>query len=173
MSVDSTPSREAENIVLIGMPGAGKSTLGVLLAKTLGLDFVDTDILIQRRAGATLATYMQAQGYLALRNLEALVIRELDVRKTVIATGGSAVYSAEAMAHLGRSGVIVYLHCPMQALAPRIANLAQRGIAAPADQSLEEIEAERVPLYERFADITLDLQGLDSRHALEALIQVI
>ena len=84
-----------------------------------------------------MATYMQAKGYLALRNLEALVIRELDVRKTDIATGGSAVYSAEAMAHLGRSGVVVYLYCPMEALAAHIANLADRGVAAAADQSLK------------------------------------
>ena len=170
MSQSKPLGDEPENIVLIGMPGVGKSTLGVLLAKALGYDFVDTDLLIQRRAGETLATYMQSQGYLALRQLEARGILDLCCHGTVIATGGSAVYSANAMDHLASLGVVVYLRCPVETLVPRIANMADRGIAAPADQTLEDVASERVPLYEDYAHITLDTQGLDSNQALVALL---
>lgn len=170
MSQSKPLGDEPENIVLIGMPGVGKSTLGVLLAKALGYDFVDTDLLIQRRAGETLATYIQSQGYLALRQLEARVILDLSCHATVIATGGSAVYSANAMDHLASLGVVVYLRCPVETLVPRIANMADRGIAAPAGQTLKDVASERVPLYEDYADITLDTQGLDSNQALIALL---
>lgn len=170
MSQSKPLGDEPENIVLIGMPGVGKSTLGVLLAKALGYDFVDTDLLIQRRTGETLATYMQSQGYQALRQLEARVILDLGCQATVVATGGSAVYSANAMAHLASLGVVVYLRCPVETLVPRIASMADRGVAAPAGQTLEEVAEERVPLYEDYADITLDTQGLDSNQALIALL---
>ena len=107
MSQSKPLGDERENIVLIGMPGVGKSTLGVLLAKALGYDFVDTDLLIQRRAGETLATYMQSQGYLALRQLEARVILDLRCHATVIPTGGSAVYRAHALDHPASFGLAV------------------------------------------------------------------
>lgn len=162
-----------QNVVLIGMPGVGKSTLGVLLAKALGYDFLDTDLLIQRRTGQTLAAYMLDQGYQALRHLEAQVIQELNTRGTVIATGGSAVYSSQAMAHLGALGVVVYLRCRLETLAPRIASMADRGIAGPADQTLADVQAERVPLYEAYADLTADVQGLDSDKAVAALLRIL
>ena len=171
MSQSKPLGDEPENIVLIGMPGVGKSTLGVLLAKALGYDFVDTDLLIQRRAGETLATYMQSQGYQALRQLEARVILDLSCQATVVATGGSAVYSANAMAHLASLGVVVYLRCPVETLVPRIASMADRGVAAPAGQTLEEVAEERVPLYEGYADITLDIRGMDNTQALTALLR--
>jgi shikimate kinase len=171
MTQSTSQSVEPRNIILIGMPGVGKSTLGVLLAKALGYDFVDTDLLIQRRAGKTLATYMQAQGYQALRQLEARVILDLSCHATVVATGGSAVHSANAMAHLASLGVIVYLRCPTETLVPRIFSMADRGVAAPAGQTLEDVASERVPLYEGYADTTLDIQNLDSNQALTALLR--
>jgi shikimate kinase len=168
-SFSGSDAQPLQNVVLIGMPGVGKSTLGVLLAKALGFDFLDTDLSIQRRAGKTLSAYMDNKGYQALRDLEAQVIQEIDCQKTVIATGGSAVYSAEAMARLGSLGVIVYLRCSVETLVTRIPSMADRGIAAPPGQTLAAVAAERVPLYQRYADITVDIQDLDSHQALTAM----
>ena len=151
--------REGRNIVLIGMPGAGKSTVGVLLAKHLGLGFVDSDILIQERAGRRLQEIVDGGGFAEVRRLEEEAILGLDARGTVIATGGSAVYSAPAMEHLGRGGTLVYLRAPLGLLAARIDDYDRRGIANPAAQSFAEIFAERTTLYERFAEITVDVEG--------------
>ena len=155
-----------ENIILIGMPGAGKSTLGVGLAKAVGYDFIDTDLLIQRQAGMTLGDYLHNHGYQALRRLEAEVILGLDSTSTVIATGGSAVYSNEAMYHLKASGYVVYLQCTIDVLDGRIASMSDRGIAAPSGQTLADVQAERIPRYEHFADLTVEV----SRHDMEQAI---
>ena len=159
-----------ENIILIGMPGAGKSTLGVGLAKAVGYDFIDTDLLIQRQAGMTLGDYLHNHGYQALRRLEAEVIQGLDSTSTVIATGGSAVYSDEAMYHLKASGYVVYLQCTLDVLDGRIASMSDRGIAAPSGQTLADVQAERIPRYEHFADLTVEV----SRHDMEqALVNIL
>ena len=159
-----------ENIILIGMPGAGKSTLGVGLAKAVGYDFIDTDLLIQRQAGMTLGDYLHNHGYQALRRLEAEVILGLDSTSTVIATGGSAVYSDEAMYHLKASGYVVYLQCTLDVLDGRIASMSDRGIAAPSGQTLADVQAERIPRYEHFADLTVEV----SRHDMEqALVNIL
>ena len=159
-----------ENIILIGMPGAGKSTLGVGLAKAVGYDFIDTDLLIQRKAGMTLGDYLHNHGYKALRRLEAEVIQGLDSTSTVIATGGSAVYSDEAMYHLKASGYVVYLQCTLDVLDGRIASMSDRGIAAPSGQTLADVQAERIPRYEHFADLTVEV----SRHDMEqALVNIL
>ena len=159
-----------ENIILIGMPGAGKSTLGVGLAKAVGYDFIDTDLLIQRQAGMTLGDYLHNHGYQALRRLEAEVILGLDSTSTVIATGGSAVYSDEAMYHLKASGYVVYLQCTLEVLDGRIASMSDRGIAAPSGQTLADVQAERIPRYEHFADLTVEV----SRHDMEqALVNIL
>ena len=159
-----------ENIILIGMPGAGKSTLGVGLAKAVGYDFIDTDLLIQRQAGMTLGDYLHNHGYQALRQLEAEVILGLDSTSTVIATGGSAVYSNEAMYHLKASGYVVYLQCAIDVLDGRIASMSDRGIAAPSGQTLADVQAERIPRYEHFADLTVEV----SRHDMEqALVNIL
>jgi shikimate kinase len=147
----------AHNVVLIGMPGAGKSTLGVLLAKAIGYDFIDTDLVIQRQAGMRLGSYLASRGYQALRQLEAEVICALDHAGTVIATGGSAVYSQAAMQHLRANGRVVYLQCALDVLDQRIASMDERGIAAPSGQTLADVQAERIPLYEQFAEITVEV----------------
>lgn len=144
------------NVVLIGMPGAGKSTIGVLLAKRLGYDFIDTDVLIQIRQGEVLQATLDARGYLALREIEAQVLLSLDVSRTVIATGGSAVYSSPAMAHLASAGVVVYLAAELDQLRRRILDYESRGIARRPGQDLAELFAERTRLYERYARITVD-----------------
>ena len=154
----------AHNVVLIGMPGAGKSTLGVLLAKAIGYDFLDTDLVIQRKAGMRLGSYLASRGYQALRQLEAEVICALDHAGTVIATGGSAVYSQAAMQHLRANGRVVYLQCALDVLDQRIASMDERGIAAPSGQTLADVQAERIPLYEQFAEITVEVgsENMDS-----------
>ncbi|MEZ5529872.1 MAG: shikimate kinase [Porticoccaceae bacterium] len=144
-----------DNIVLIGMPGTGKSTVGLLLAKTLGKDFVDSDILIQVREGKTLQQIMDENDYLHLRQIEEQVLTDILGRNLVIATGGSAVYSEVAMEHLANNGTIVYLDTPLTVLRQRIRDYDTRGIARRPDQSFEELFAERTALYRRYADITV------------------
>lgn len=144
-----------DNIVLIGMPGTGKSTVGLLLAKTLGKDFVDSDILIQVREGKTLQQIMDENDYLHLRQIEEQVLIDIRGRNLVIATGGSAVYSEVAMEHLANNATIVYLDTPLSVLRQRIRDYDTRGIARRPDQSFEELFAERTALYRRYADITV------------------
>ena len=143
-------------VTLIGMPGTGKSTIGVLLAKRLVLHFVDTDLLIQARTGESLQQTMDRDGYLHLRRIEEQVLLELNADEAVIATGGSAVYSEAAMAHLGSQSTIVHLDASLEVVRQRIGNFADRGIARAADQSLEDLYHERQALYRRWAQITID-----------------
>lgn len=157
------------NIILIGMPGAGKSTVGVLLAKSLAKGFVDTDLVIQERVGKTLQSIVDEQGYLVLRDLEADVLRSLHAHNAVIATGGSAVYSAEAMSHLQSQGTCVYLKLSPGAVEQRVNNLGSRGIAAAPGKTLADIYQERCPLYERFADITVECDGKTVEQVLAEL----
>ena len=157
-------------VVLIGMPGAGKSTVGVLVAKHLGLGFVDTDILIQERTGRRLQQILDEDGYRELRRLEEEAILALDVRGAVIATGGSAVYSERAMSHLGGLGRVVYLEAGCDLLAARIDDYELRGIANPGGQSFEDIYRERTPLYERSADAVVAVGGLTHEEVARAVM---
>lgn len=158
------------NLILIGMPGAGKSTIGVLLAKELARDFVDTDLLIQLRKGKTLQDILLEEGHEALRAIEAEVLQSVSGEGLVIATGGSAVYSESAMAHLRRQGQTIYLQLPLEIIRQRITNPDTRGLAKPEGQSLEELYQERLPLYQRYADITIECGDKDPVHLLEEII---
>ena len=160
-------------VVLIGMPGAGKSTVGVLLAKRLGLGFVDTDLLIQERAGRRLQQVLDEAGYRELRRLEEEAILALGAGCAVIATGGSAVYSERAMRHLGELGTIVYLKAGCALLSARIDDYERRGIANPGGQSFEEIYRERTPLYERCADAVVVVDGLTHEEVARAVMTAI
>lgn len=142
-------------VVLVGMPGAGKSTIGVILAKQLAKNFVDTDVLIQTQTGQHLQTIVDRQGYLELRRIEEQILSELEVKNTVVATGGSAVYSKAAMEHLKSLGPVVYLAVSLEELERRVANLDTRGLACAPGQGLAELYGERVPLYEHYADLTV------------------
>ena len=144
------------NLALIGMPGAGKSTFGVVLAKALAMTFIDTDLLLQSRYQASLQTQLDNHGVAALRQREAELIRQLDCEHSVIATGGSAVYSPAAMAQLQQLGRIIYLQASEPVLRQRIHNMQCRGIASPPEHSFNTIYRERTPLYEQYAELTLN-----------------
>lgn len=145
-----------KTVSLIGMPGVGKSTVGVLLAKRLGLAFTDADISIQTREGRTLQEILDSDGYLRLREIEEAVLLEMALEDRVIATGGSVVYSPRIMERLAAAGPVVYLRADLPTLEGRVAANPARGIASDAGQSFEDIYAERVPLYERYAMYTID-----------------
>ncbi|MEQ8847959.1 shikimate kinase [Botrimarina sp.] len=150
---------EKINVVLIGMPGSGKSTVGVVLAKRTRRGFVDADLVIQQAEGRTLQEIVDAEGAHALRAAEERAVLSLAVRGHVIATGGSAVYSREGMEHLAASGRIVYLAVDLPTLQQRLGDYSQRGVAMRAGQSLADLLAERDPLYRRWADATVDATG--------------
>ena len=157
------------NITLIGMPGAGKSTIGVILAKNLALGFVDTDVLIQTSRGESLQSLLESRGHLGLRQIEEEEILKLDVRRHVIATGGSAAYSEPAMRHLAAMSHIVFLQVGYDDLLARIHNFESRGIAKAPNQSFRELFAERQVLYERWAEITIPCAGLNQDAAAERI----
>ena len=144
------------NIILIGMPGSGKSTVGVILAKLTSRDFVDTDVLIQVSQGQTLQNMVDTAGHMSLRKIEETVLLSLNCRNHVIATGGSAVYSHPAMKHLKSDGIIVFLNVDLPTLASRVHDFDTRGLAKRPDQSFADLFYERVPLYIKHADITVD-----------------
>ncbi|MCC5840023.1 MAG: shikimate kinase [Opitutales bacterium] len=145
----------SENIILIGMPGSGKSTVGVLLAKELGFAFVDTDILIQQREGCLLQELVDRVGSAQLRAIESDVCRALSCSRTVVATGGSAVYCADAMRHLSGLGPVIWLDAPFPVINERIERNPLRGLAKNPDQTLEDLYDERQPLYRRFGEIRI------------------
>ena len=155
----SIKSASATNIILIGMPGVGKSTLGVLLAKQLSKTFVDTDLLIQQRQKTTLQAIVDKNGYMRLREVEEDEIVRLREHNAVIATGGSAVYSEEAMNHMRENGIIIYLKLGMHELLKRINDYDTRGLAKPKDQSFEGMYKERTALYEKYGEFVVDCTG--------------
>ena len=147
------------NITLIGMPGSGKSTVGVLLAKALGFQFVDVDLLIQQREGALLQELLDNRGVEPFLDAEEAAICSLACTGAVIAPGGSAVCRAGAIGHLRALGRVVYLHVPLSELERRIHNITTRGIAMAPGQTLADVYAAREPLYRRYADLTVDVGG--------------
>jgi shikimate kinase len=165
----SEATRSPSNIVLIGMPGAGKSTVGVILAKQTSRDFVDTDVLIQTRHGRSLQDVVDTDGHMTLRKIEEDVILSMDVALHVIATGGSAVYSDAAMDHLKSDGVAVFLDVDLGTIAKRIRDFDTRGIARAPDQSLEDLFDERHALYVKYADITIGCTGMDQDEICRAI----
>jgi len=159
------------NLTLIGMPGCGKSTVGVLLAKTLGLQFVDTDLLIQQKHNMLLRRIIEARGIAAFKRMEAGVILALDCEDTCIATGGSAVYSGQAMQHLRSISTIVFIDLPCEEIERRVADFRGRGVVMAQGQTLPALYAERRPLYLRYADIVIDANGLEMEALLEEIVR--
>lgn len=168
----TTLNRE-QNLVLIGMPGSGKSTVGVLLAKRLGMGFVDTDLLIQEQAGRTLQDIVDNDGYQALRHIEEQVLMALNVEHQIISTGGSAVYSVAAMAHLKAQGYVVFLDITLPEVKRRIGDYSSRGISRRPDQTLEDVFAERLALYQRYADARIKGDGLNQEAVCQLVVDAI
>lgn len=157
------------NIILIGMPGCGKSTVGVVLAKALGMDFVDSDLVIQSTMHATLAQLIEQHGDDGFREIENRVNASLDMQNSVIATGGSVVYGREAMEHLKSIGKVIYLRLTCENIAERLGDLHARGVTIKPGWTLQDLYNERCPLYEQYADIVQDCDGLRLRDVVAAL----
>ena len=158
-----------ENNVLIGMPGSGKSTIGVVLAKVLGYEFVDSDLLIQKREKRLLSEIIEQEGIEGFLEIENDVNKNLNVERTVIATGGSAVYGAEAMAHLKRIGTVIYLKLDYKRLRRRLGSLKKRGVVLKKGQTFRMLYEERTPLYEKYADLIIDEENNDIRETLQII----
>ena len=161
------------NIVLIGMPGVGKSTIGVVLAKQLGYDFVDTDLVIQHKYGRTLQELIMKRGDEGFIKLENHELAALQCEHTVIATGGSAVYGKDAMEHLAQIGTIVYLDAPEQELEDRLGDLDARGVVRNGKETVREIFEERLYLYMHYAQITTQLTGKTLRTAVDDTVRLL
>jgi shikimate kinase len=155
-----------KNIVIIGMPGAGKSTMGVILAKTLGRNFIDTDIVAQETTGRLLQEIIDDEGTDAFLETEEKTILSLQCHHAVIATGGSVVFSEKAMEHLRKDGVVLYLKISFEEMVRRLNNITTRGIVLVAGQSLRDMYNHRVPLYEKYADITIDCSDGDFENCI-------
>lgn len=166
-----TPS--PSNIVLIGMPGSGKSTVGVILAKMTSRGFVDTDVLIQTSQNRTLQDIVDKDGYSQLRRIEEEILIALSVTNHVVATGGSAVYSEKAMTRLKSHSIVVFLNTDISTLTSRISNFRTRGLAKPPGQTFSELFAERAPLYRKHADITIECAGLAQEEVCGRIISEI
>lgn len=162
-----------KNIVLIGMPASGKSTIGVVLAKTLGVGFVDTDLIIQQREKRLLQDIINTDGLEKFLDCERDAIISQKYENCVISTGGSAVFRDDAMQYLKNDGVIVFIDVGIDTLKKRLSNIKTRGIAASAGQSVESIYNERIALYKKYADITLTVENENVEQSVEKLINLI
>jgi shikimate kinase len=158
------------NIVLIGMPGSGKSTVGVILAKMTSKNFIDTDVLIQIMEGRSLQDIVDKEGHMALRQIEERVLLTINCKDHVIATGGSAAYSHAAISHLKKDGIVVFLQTDLQTLKARIRNFDIRGLAKRPDQSFEDLYEERLTLYQKYADITIESSGSTQEEVCATII---
>lgn len=158
-----------KNIVLIGMPGVGKSTVGVVLAKVVGHKFVDSDLVIQETYGKLLHELITEHGLNGFLKIENQVNAGLDMTKSIIATGGSVIYGKEAMEHLKEIGLVVYLKLSLESIADRLGDLQQRGVALKEGWGLKELYEERVPLYEKYADLTIDCEEKSIRQITEEI----
>lgn len=157
------------NLTLIGMPGAGKSTVGIILAKNLGLGFIDTDILIQINQQKPLQKIIDESGHLNLRAIEEQEILKVNIENHVIATGGSVAYSEKAMGHLRSISTIIFLEVSFEEIKKRIKNFGTRGIAKDKKQTFEDLYMERQILYKKYAEITIDCNGLDQEELAEKI----
>ena len=160
-----------ENIILTGMPSCGKSTVGVVLAKTMNKGFVDTDILIQQREGCTLQDIIDEKGNDYFHKIEEQVLLDFDGTDYVIATGGSAIYFDRAMAHFKENGKIVYLKVSLDTVLTRLNNIKTRGVTLEKGQTLGDLYNQRIPLYEKHADIVIEADGLTVEEVVERIVE--
>ena len=160
------------NIVLIGMPGAGKSTVGVLLAKTLGMSFIDTDLLIQEKEGRLLQEIIDGDGIKKFLKIEENVVLQVDAKNSVIATGGSVIYSKNVINHLKERGKLIYLKLGYDEIERRINNMSSRGIAIGKDQKLIDLYNERIVWYEKYADIIIDCSDATIEDVVQKIVDL-
>ncbi len=160
-----------DNIVLIGMPGVGKSTVGVVLAKVMGYQFVDADLVIQEKERKLLREIIEEVGAEGFLEVENRINSRIEAQHAIIATGGSVVYGTEAMAHLKEIGTVVYLRLPYEELNRRLNDIKGRGVVLKDGQTLRDLYEERVPLYERYADITVDEDQLNVEQTIEKIME--
>ena len=161
------------NIVLIGMPGSGKSTVGVLLAKALLCHFVDTDLIIQAKHGKSLCEIINDIGIDGFIKTENEILSQQSFENTVVATGGRAVYGKEAMNNLKKNGIVVYIKLPPEVIESRINNITTRGIAMPEGFTIKQLYDERAPLYEKYADITVDCSNLEIEETVKRIADAV
>lgn len=165
--------KKKSNITLIGMPSSGKSTIGVLLAKRLGYSFVDVDIVIQEKEGRLLKEIIAGQGMDGFMEVENRINAELDVTHSVIAPGGSVIFGKEAMEHYKEISQIVYLKLGLEEVERRIGNVVDRGVVLKEGQTLKDLYEERIPYYEKYADITIDETGQTAGRIVDTLRKLI
>ncbi len=164
--------KRKENIILIGMPGAGKSTIGVILAKVLGYHFVDADIVIQEQEKRLLHEIIEQEGVDGFLAVENRVNSQIEEEKAVISTGGSVVYGKEAMEHFSQTGTIIYLKLGYEALEKRLGDLHGRGVVLREGQNLRTLYEERIPLYEKYAHLTVEEDGLSVEETLQNILKI-
>lgn len=165
--------KKNNNIILIGMPGVGKSTLGVILAKMLGYKFLDADILIQEEEGRLLKEIIETEGVDGFLQIENRVNKNINTKKAIIATGGSAIYCKEAMENYKKTATIVYLELDYKTLDKRLSDIKGRGVVLRDGQTLKDIYEERKVLYEKYADITVCESGLNIERTIEKIVEII
>lgn len=162
-----------DNIILIGMPGCGKSTIGVILAKALGKSFIDLDLLIQEREGDLLQNLIDENGMEGFLAMEERAMESFTGRNFVVATGGSAVYSEKGMSHLAANGIVLYIALPFEIIEERLQDIHTRGIAMAPGMTLRHLYEKRVPLYERYAGMTLNAEKLKAEETVETIIKML
>ena len=160
------------NITLIGMPGAGKSTVGVVLAKRMGMDFIDTDLIIQKEYNKTLSEIINEKGIEEFKKVENDVISKLELDNTIIATGGSAVYGKEAMKHLRDISKVVYIELTEENIEDRLGDLNERGVVLEDGETLQELYDERIPLYKKYAHIIVNANDMVLREVVKNIEKV-
>lgn len=153
------------------MPSAGKSTVGVIVAKNRGMSFIDTDVLLQTQQGRLLQDILNEDGIKVFLRIEESTILKMKCKNTVIATGGSAIYSEKAMTHLKQDGIVIYLHIGMETVNKRLNNIKTRGVVLSPEQTLDEVYNQRKPLYEKYADFSIDCSEYSIDTTIDAIHQ--
>ena len=160
-----------QNLILIGMPGCGKSTVGVVLAKAANMDFIDSDLVIQKQMGKKLSHLIDESGDAGFRAIENRINAELAAENSVIATGGSVIYGEDAMRHLKDIGTVVYLKLSYEAIEDRLGDLHARGVSIQPGMTLRDLYDERIPLYEKWADVTVNCEELRLREVVQVIME--